>query len=385
VHELLTDVDNNVWQDAWTTEGNSGDVRWGVQKTTLRGGQSDRVDVVQLDNGAFSVSVLPTRGMGLWKASYRGIPVEWRSPVARPVHPQLVNLEARNGLGWLSGFNELMCRCGLSFNGPPGVDRVIDNDGNPVETPMTLHGKIANSPAHHVSVDVDENTNTLSVTGIVDEAMMFGPVLQLKSTVSTQVGSNTIRVEDTVTNKGGQATELELLYHTNLGRPFLEAGSKLVAPIKEMAPRDAIAAQADDWMKYQDPVAGFVEECYFFDLESGDDDQTSVMLHNSAGDKAVVLSFQKTQLPCFTLWKNTQAEADGYVTGLEPSTNYPNLKTYEREQGRVISLEPAESYSTAFELTVLDNANDVATQVATIQSLQKSPVIHDIPQARFSG
>jgi galactose mutarotase-like enzyme len=216
--------------------------------------------------------------------------------------------------------------------------------------------------------------------------MMFAPALQLKSTVSTTVGSNSVRVSDVVTNVGGQKTELELLYHTNLGRPFLEEGSKLVVPIKEMAPRDAIAAQAGEaWSVYQKPVAGFVEECYFFELEADANDQTCVLLHNSAADKAVVLSFQKRQLPCFTVWKNTQAEADGYVTGLEPSTNYPNLKTFEREQGRVISLDPGESYAAAFELAVLDNADKVAAEVATIESIQTSPIIHAEPIARFSG
>lgn len=388
VHEVLTDVDGGVWLDRWSANGAStaDSTRWSISKRTLRGGLSDGVDVVELNNGAFAVSVLPTRGMGLWNANYRGIPVEWQSPVRRPVHPQLVNLEARNGLGWLAGFNELMCRCGLSFNGPPGIDRVVDKNGNTSETPLTLHGKIANVPAHHVAVEFDDSTNTLSVTGIVDEAMMFGPVLELKSSVSTVVGSNSIRISDVVTNKGGQPTELELLYHTNIGRPFLEAGAKLVVPVKEIAPRDSIAAQRGDaWDTYQKPVAGFVEECFFFELEADAAGRTSVMLRNSTGDTAVVMSYQEKQLPCFTVWKNTQAEADGYVTGLEPATNFPNFRTFERNQGRVILLQPGESHSSGIELAVLDNAALVSAQAESIASLQKRPVFNATPLAKFSG
>ena len=387
VREVLTDVDQNIWLDTWSTQGSSADSStWSITKRTLRGGVSDGVDVVELNNGAFSVSVLPTRGMGIWKAKYNQLPVEWQSPVARPVHPSLVNLEARDGLGWLAGFNELMCRCGLSFNGPPGIDRVEDDAGNVSESPLTLHGKIANLAAHHVVAEFDESTNTLSVTGTVNESMMFGPVLELRSTVSTVVGSNTFRVADVITNNGGQATELELLYHTNIGRPFLEQGAKLVAPIQEMAPRDTGAGQEiDAWDEYQKPVAGFAEQCYFFELAADKDGQTSLMLHNSTADKAVVMSFQKSELPCFTVWKNTQAEADGYVTGLEPSTSFPNLKTFERERGRVISLAPSESYQSSFELSVLDNPKTISAQAKSIAALQTSPVIHRDPLAKFTG
>ena len=55
------------------------------------------------------------------------------------------------------------------------------------------------------------------------------------------------------------------------------------------------------------------------------------------------VKFNKRQLPCFTLWKNRQAAADGYVTGLEPATNFPNRKSFEKEQGRVAVLAPGET------------------------------------------
>ena len=55
---------------------------------------------------------------------------------------------------------------------------------------------------------------------------------------------------------------------------------------------------------------------------------TLAVLVKSANNKAAALRFNRKELPCFTLWKNTAALEDGYVTGLEPGTNYPNLKTF---------------------------------------------------------
>lgn len=389
---ILTDVDSEMACSAVSVDANSaltlaGASDWSVSKRTLRGGLSDGVDVVDLNNGALSISILPNRGMGLWRGTYRGIPLGWSSPVARPVHPSLVNLQERDGLGWLGGFNELMCRCGLSSIGPPGVDQVIDDSGHTTDTQLTLHGKIANLPAHHVSVEVsDEGPGTISVTGVVDESMMFAPALRLTSTVSSQAGSNAITVTDVVTNRGGQPAELQLLYHTNIGRPFLGEGSKFVAAIADVAPRDAHSATGiDAFDTYAAPVTGFPEEAYFFELIGDRYDQTQVLLRNAAGDRGVSLSFSIKQLPCFTLWKNTQAEADGYVTGLEPGTSFPNFKTFERERGRVISIDPGQTYETSFHLSVHDTQESVAHAEQEILALQASAARqHEQPFDRFS-
>ena len=50
------------------------------------------------------------------------------------------------------------------------------------------------------------------------------------------------------------------------------------------------------------------------------------------------LLYDAHKLPCFSQWKNTTAVVDGYVTGIEPGTNFPNPRTYEGAQGRVLEL-----------------------------------------------
>ena len=77
------------------------------------------VDTIEVDNGKFRFVVVPTRGMGLWKGWLGKTEIGWQSPVKGPVHPQFVPLTDPSGLGWLEGFDELMCRCGLESNGAP--------------------------------------------------------------------------------------------------------------------------------------------------------------------------------------------------------------------------------------------------------------------------
>src|SRR5205823_3626776 len=199
------------------------------------GGLRDGVDLIEVHNGALSFSVLPTRGMGLWRGDYRGLALGWGAPVAGPVHPKFVQLADRGGLGWLAGFDELLCRCGLASNGPPGEDVHTDAQGNTRRAQLTLHGRIANLPAQAVEARVSLNPPyELTITGEVEEAALFFPQLRLTSTYTTAPGSNRLVVHDVVENRAARPAEMQLLYHWNLGPPFLEAGARVLAPVREL-------------------------------------------------------------------------------------------------------------------------------------------------------
>ena len=365
---VLTDSDQRTWLESFQADAAGSSIR----KGTIRGGPGDGIDVVDLDNGLFSVSLLPTRGMSLWRARCGDLSLGWDSPVARPVHPSLINAAADGGLGWLAGFNELLVRCGLAWHGPPGLDHVPDGKGGFANVPVTLHGRIANIPAHRVELTFDpEGTGEISVTGEVEETMLFGPRFQLTSTLSTRPGSAHLTIRDRITNLGAKPAEFELLYHTNLGSPLLQDGSRLVAPAQRVIPRNNHAA--DDVATYDQftgPKIDYAEQCYFLELNGDSDMRSEVLLHNAAADRGLSLAFSLESLPCFTLWKNTQAEADGYVVGIEPSTDYPNPREFERQQGRVRQLEPGESWESQLTLLALLSESDVAAGRQRIEVLQ---------------
>ena len=101
-----------------------------------------------------------------------------------------------------------------------------------------------------------------------------------------------------------------------------------------MAPQTPRAAEGvDSYESYAGPTVGFAEQVYLYDLLADDKGHTLSVLVNNAQDRAVAVRFNRNDLPCFTVWKNTGAVEDGYVTGLEPATSYPNFKGFERKQG----------------------------------------------------
>jgi len=372
----LIDVPKGVYEsnavvDAQSSGASLTNDEWNVRLTRMQGGPSDGVDLVCLDNGHLKLNILPTRGMGIWKAECGDLPLKWDSPVTNPVHPSLVDQSRRGGIGWLDGFNELICRCGLGWHGAPGTDIRRDEGGNVVsEQFLPLHGRIANLPAHKVTVEI-ENDGWIRVIGVVDETSVFGERLRLTSVLSTQVGSCDFEIQDTVTNLGGGPAEVEMLYHCNFGTPLLGGGATFHTAASGVTPRDARAAEGiDDWETFSAPTPGYAEQVYFVTPLRDDSRYALAALRSADGQKAVGIRFDTSTLPWFTLWKNTQSAEDGYCCGLEPSSSLPNNREFEREQGRVVTLEPGQSIDFRFEVQVATDSDQVDALVGGTQARQ---------------
>ncbi len=137
---------------------------------------------------------------------------------------------------------------------------------------------------------------------------------------------------------------------------------------------------------YAGPTAGFTEQVYCYDLLDDSAGRTLALLYNSAADRGLALRWNRNELPCFTVWRNSAAVEDGYVTGLEPGTNYPNFKSFERQRGRVRVLPPGGRWESTLSLEVFDTAAGVSkalSEIVVIQA-QARPVIHPRPQPPFA-
>ena len=106
------------------------------------------------------------------------------------------------------------------------------------------------------------------------------------------------------------------------------------------------------------------------------------MLKNAHSTKAVSLDFNTGQLPCFTVWKNTTAREDGCVTGIEPGVNFPNERSYEGKQGRVIKLDPGGHAQFRLGINWHSTDRDVQATEQRIEKLQSAakPKIFQTPQ-----
>jgi len=358
-----------------------GDGAWQVLGRALDDGLREGVDVVEINNGAMTFEAIPTRGMGIHKAWLKGDSevktIGWQSPVRGPVHPGFVDLGEPSGLGWLDGFDELFVRCGLESNGAPDFDEKTQRLKYP------LHGRIANRPAHELELTVDTDKQEISLRGVVEETRFHFLKLRMTSTITTKFGSKAFSVRDEIENFSASPTAIQMLYHVNFGLPLLDGGSRVVAPVQTIVPRNPRAASGiKAWDSFSAPEPGFEEQVYFFELLADSAGLTRTLLKNAHATRGVSLVFNKQQLPYFTLWKNTTGAPDGYVTGLEPGTNFPNPRTFETGKNRVVQLAPGQKQTFDVTLEIHGSAQEVTTAEAAVTKIQGglAPKVFDQPQ-----
>ena len=357
---------------------------WSVEREILRGGKQEGVEILTLDNGKLQIRVIPTRGMGILDVKMAGVRLGWNSPVKEVVHPSHIDLESRDGLGWLEGFNEWMVRCGLEFAGHPGTDQFINNSGDPATLNLTLHGKIQNIPASSYEIVVDPDPpHRIRIRGTVYESFFYGPKLKLVTEVSTLPGSETFQISDQLTNEGASPQEFQLIYHGNYGSSILEKGAMVYAPASSVTPMNANAARSlDSWNTYLGPTKGYVEQVYLLEALGDENSSTMALLVNQNADLATSVRWNVTELPYLTIWKNTAAVEDGYVTGIEPATGFPFNRMVERKYGRVPKLDAGESRSFTLNFGIHvgnDKVGELINEATARQSSTALKIIKEPP------
>jgi len=87
--KVLVDAAANLatanWKVASTEWGGTGN--WSVELRTLHGGRQEGVQVIEVNNGAISFTIVPTRGFEVWKAQAGKLRLGWDSPVQEIIHP----------------------------------------------------------------------------------------------------------------------------------------------------------------------------------------------------------------------------------------------------------------------------------------------------------
>jgi hypothetical protein len=359
--------------------GAKADKPFSVTLRNLHGGRQEGVSVIDIDNGSMKLTVVPTRGMNVLKASVGDVRMGWDSPVKEVVNPAFVELNGRDGLGWLEGFNELVTRCGYEWVGHPGVDN---------GEMLTLHGRAANIPANRVTLHIDETPPyAIHLRGELKEQAFKKVDFSVATELVTVPGSSRFELNDTLTNNGDYPKEYQALYHSNFSTPFLEEGARFVAPVKQVSPfNDKAKADLSSWDTYRGPTRDYDETVYNVVPYADDKGQTLTVLHNKAGSLGVAVGFDTQTLPVFSLWKNTDTQGQGYVTGLEPGTSFSYNRRYQRPLNLVPKIGAKETRRFSISYSLLADKAGVDQAVARIKQIQqgRASEVRDMPLVDLS-
>lgn len=367
---LDTDKAAQNWQITSEQLGIKTDKPFSVTLRTLHGGRQEGVSIVDIDNGTMKLSVVPTRGMNVLQASVGDVRMGWDSPVKEVVNPAFIELNGRGGLGWLEGFNELVTRCGYEWVGHPGVDN---------GELLTLHGRAANIPASKVTLHIDEKPPyAITLRGELKEQAFKKVDFSVATELVTEPGSVAFTLNDTLTNNGDYPKEYQALYHSNFSTPFLEQGARFAAPVKQVSPfNDKAKGDLPDWQTYRAPTRDYDETVYNVVPYADAKGDTLTVLHNKAGSLGVSVGFNTQTLPVFSLWKNTDTQGQGYVTGLEPGTSFSYNRRYQRPLNLVPTIGPKEHKQFRISYSLLANkaaVDQALKQVSDIQGGRETEV-----------
>jgi hypothetical protein len=198
-------------------------------------------------------------------------------------------------------------------------------------------------------------------------------------------GSGSYTIHDSIKNHSAYDQEFQLIYHCNFGSTLLEENAKFFGAVQRVAPFNANAAKAiQSYSQYQAPTKGFIEQVYCMWPLADQTGRSLVMLQNAAGNQGASMEFSTKELPYFTLWKNTTAKEEGYVTGLEPGTGFPFNRRIERQAGRVPKLKPGETREFTLKYDIYDSAAGVQKTREAIDKINgnRQPQVDSEPLSR---
>ena len=334
---------------------------WSREQITRYVGHPEQVAGIRLVEGAdgversarmlqvwtgsgLSFNVLADRGMDISTCQYKGVSLTWRSPVG-DAHPAYYDAAGANWLWTFQG--GLVVTCGLDNFGPPTYDEGED---------IGQHGRASSLPARAVNYQTywKDDTYHLEITGEMRQTRVYGINLALRRRISTSLGSNKIRIEDTVTNEGFSPQPHMLLYDVNIGFPLLSQSARLKFDVEKSVPWDELARQEiDEWMVFGPPVADYVERDYTHKPRADENGWAKVELENPELKLGLRLSFDRTTLPYLAQWKMMREGL--YVLAMQPmNTQVWGGRAEVRKQNALPYLQAGESRNYSLEIEVIE-------------------------------
>jgi hypothetical protein len=322
-------------------------------------GRAEYMNAVEVKCGDISFHSMADKAMDISDFSYKGMNMTF---MAKP------GLEGRNPYDTNGAEAQRSIMGGLFFTcGLENICAPCTIDGK--DYPM--HGRMRTTPAEHVGTDVVREGDDYKVilTGEMREAELFGENMVLRRKIESTLGENSITITDEIENQSFRPEPLMLLYHCNLGYPFLDENCELYLPTTGVKGREAFSDEHLDRWNLMDPPKDNEEEyVYIHDMKSDDNLDTMALVVNHALDIGLCISFNQKNLPYFMEWKSTGS--GDYVLGLEPSNSSVYGKPYHVENEKVHYLQPFEKETNKLRFTVVEGKKQIEEMIQLINNIK---------------
>lgn len=346
----------------------------GVQLLSFEEGHARGTRGIEFRTGTgFSFTVIPDRGFDVGPAEYQGVGLCWLPPklLAAPWYYE-GDLDAT---AWLRvGLGGLFNTAGLvSIGTPEEVDTSDYGFTQRLTARYGTHDRIALTPASRFTLGEDWNDDRciLWAEGVVRQDIAYGENLSLRRRYEAELGENSFRIVDVVTNEGWFPTPHQQLYHFNIGFPIVgEATETLATTIEEPAAMhfstEEAPGEADrdppSWRTATAPQQGFTHEGYVAKMKADAQGLAAVAFVNrrlrpDLGGLGVYLRYDSTTLPTYIAWRMMREGL--YAMGMEPATNPFGNPSDLIAEGYPLLLQPGDERRYTLEFGILAGAEAI--------------------------
>ncbi len=319
-----------------------------VRPVTYAEGRSSGLKAYDVKNGKLSMRIMADKCLDVSEFSYGGININFLSKPGLQgrnqydTNGQEAIYSIMGGLFFTSGMDNICAPCSIN-----GVD-------------YPMHGRARTTPAEHLSADArwEDGDYVMKVSGEIREAALFGSNMILRRSISTKLGEKSVTVTDEIENQSFRNEPLMLLYHINMGYPFLDENTRLLIPTTKVTARDSDGKGHEaEYDRMGAPKDNEPEYVFIHSLKYDPDGGATICVLNEPLGLGLKLEFNKKNLPYFMEWKST-ASGD-YVIGLEPSNSSVYGQPYHVENGSLHTIAPFQTETNVLKFTVLDGPEEI--------------------------
>ena len=302
----------------------------GITPFCYTDGKAKGIDAFRVKTGSgLEFTVLRDKALDIFEASYKGVNLAFmsRNGLVSPVFYRPDDFGS-----FMSG--GLLFTAGLRNVGKAGT---IDGKNYPT------HGSMHCTPArgsYAKSEWLSEERLHFEIGGEMQDGS-FAQSLIMTRKIETDMDSCEITITDTVENPECRVQDFALLYHINMGFPFIDGNTEIIIDAPHTVhPRGEWSQQtASDHKRFAPPEA-VRERNYRFDIEPDGQGMTTVRVENRKLKLGMYIRAKKDTLPYINEWKSLQPGL--YTLAIEPLNNTLYGIEIEKAQGTMRSIKPYE-------------------------------------------
>lgn len=304
-----------------------------AQRMCFDEGKAKGLEFFEVDTGGgLQFQVMAGRGMDIGRLKVNGMNVSFLSKAGFSEASYYDSREMEGIHTFSPGF---LTTCGLRNSGLPCIDE---------EEAFGFHGRIGQTPASQISVEKDLSSEEpyIRISGSVREGRLFGASFELHRSITVYYGQKKIDLTDTITNLSATSEEWMMLYHFNLGYPFLTENARFITSHEYEKAVDQNALRGEHLRKvFKKPLPAAPENCFYYRQKRDDAQRSYAGCVNPDSGLGVMIQTVPEELPLLCNWHSWAA--GDYVMGIEPCNCYGDGRSAHRKRSQLQRLEPYES------------------------------------------